>query len=69
MEMTRPRLPFSIALRGIFDVAGLLAENGTQEAFFRGQLRLALRRDLADQNVSRPYLCSDPARCPLPSGS
>ena len=39
--------------RGVADVAGLLAEDGPQQLFFRGQLGLALGRDLADQDVAR----------------
>src|SRR4029453_16598645 len=38
---------------GVADVAGLLAEDRAQQLLFRGQLRLALGRDLADQDVAR----------------
>ena len=37
---------------GVFDVAGLLAEDRTQQFFFWRQLGLAFWRDLADQNVA-----------------
>ena len=40
--------------RGVADVAGLLAEDRPQQLLFRGQLGLALRRHLADQDVARP---------------
>ena len=36
---------------GISDLSCLFAEDGAQESLFRGQLGLALRRYLADQNV------------------
>ena len=39
--------------RRIADVAGLLAEDGAQQLLFRRQLRLALRRHLADEDVAR----------------
>ena len=38
--------------RGVADLAGLLAEDRAQQPLFRGQLGLALRRDLADQHVA-----------------
>ena len=38
--------------RGVADLAGLLAEDRPQQALLRGQLGLALRRDLADQHVA-----------------
>ncbi len=37
---------------GVFDVAGLLTEDRTQQFFFRSQLGLAFRSDLADQDVA-----------------
>ena len=37
--------------RRIFHVPGLVTENGPQQLFFRGELGLALGRDLADQDV------------------
>ena len=39
--------------RRVADVAGLLAEDRAQQLLFRRQLGLALRRDLADQDVAR----------------
>ena len=45
--------------RGVLHVGGLLTEDGAQQAFFRRQFGLALRRDLADENVARLHLGSD----------
>ena len=39
--------------RRVAHVAGLLAEDRAQQLLFRRQLGLALRRDLADQDVAR----------------
>src|SRR5882672_9374453 len=39
--------------RSVANIAGLLAEDGAEELFFRGERGLALGRDLADKNVSR----------------
>src|SRR3954471_185386 len=39
--------------RGVADLTGLLPEDGAQQALLRGQLGLALGRDLADHNVAR----------------
>src|SRR2546430_3582465 len=39
--------------RSVANIAGLFAEDGAQQFFFRCQRGLALRRDLADENVSR----------------
>src|SRR4029453_2865745 len=39
--------------RGVANVARLLAEDRAQQLLFRRQLRLALRRHLADQDVAR----------------
>ena len=47
------------AQRGVLHLAGLLAEDGAQEALLRGQLGLALGRDLADQDVARLDLGAD----------
>src|SRR5690606_7534828 len=44
---------------GVLHVRRLLAENGTQQLFFRCQLGLALWRYLADQDVARLNLCAD----------
>src|SRR5436305_3151944 len=38
--------------RGVADVAGLLAEDRAEQLLLGSQLRLALRRDLADQDVA-----------------
>src|SRR6185369_17799203 len=46
--------------RGVADVAGLLAEDRPEQLLFRGQLGLALRRDLADQDVARLDRGADP---------
>ncbi len=45
--------------RRIFHIAGLFAEDRAEQLFFRRQLGLALRRDLADQNVARLHLRTD----------
>ena len=47
------------AQRAVAHVAGLLAEDGAQQLLFRGELGLALRRDLADQHVARLHLGAD----------
>ena len=47
------------AERAVADVAGLLAEDGSQELLLGGELRLALRRDLADEDVARLHLGAD----------
>src|SRR6185436_6061448 len=46
--------------RRIAHVAGLFAEDRAQQFLFRRQLRLALRRDLADQDVARLDRGADP---------
>src|SRR5581483_4141221 len=45
---------------GVADFPGLLPEDGPEQALLRGQLRLALRRDLADQDVAVDDLRADP---------
>src|SRR5581483_8778565 len=45
--------------RGVAHFARLLAEDRAQQALFRGQLGLALRRDLADEDVFRTHLGAD----------
>ena len=57
--MTMPPTPGRDAERAVADVAGLLAEDGAEELLFGGELRLALRRDLADQDVARLHLGAD----------
>ena len=47
------------AQAGVLHLAGLLAEDGAQQALLRGQLGLALGRDLADQDVARLDLGAD----------
>ena len=51
--------------RGVAHLAGLLAEDGPQEALLGGQLGLALGRDLADQHVAGLDLGADPDDPPL----
>ena len=51
--------------RGVADLAGLLAEDGTQQALLGGQLGLALGGDLADQHVARADLGADADDAPL----
>ncbi len=45
--------------RGILDLARLLTEDRAQQLLFRRQLGLALRRDLADEDVARANLGAD----------
>src|SRR6185295_7899627 len=45
---------------GVAHVAGFLAEDRAQQLLFRGQLRLPLRSDLADQDVARLDVGADP---------
>src|SRR3989449_373511 len=45
--------------RGVLYLARLLAEDRPKEPLFRGQLGLALGRDLADEDVLRPDLGAD----------
>ena len=40
----------------VANLAGLLAEDGAQQALLGGELGLALRGDLAHQNVAREHL-------------
>ena len=47
------------AERGVLHLAGLLAEDRAQQALLRGQLGLALGRDLADQDVAGADLGAD----------
>ena len=47
------------AQRRVFHVGSLLTEDGAQQLLFRRQLRLALRSDLAHQNVARLHLGAD----------
>jgi hypothetical protein len=45
--------------RRVANVAGLLAEDGAEQLFFRRELGLALRRDLADEDVARLDVSAD----------
>ena len=47
------------AQRGVADFAGLFTEDGAQQAFFCGQIGLALRRYLTDQNIAGVDLRTD----------
>ena len=47
------------AQRGVADVAGALAEDRAEQLLFRRQLGLALRRDLADEDVAGLDLGAD----------
>ena len=51
--------------RAVLHVLGFFAEDGREELFFRRQLGFALRRDLADEDVARLYMGSDPDNAPL----
>src|SRR5699024_640997 len=46
--------------RGVSHLPGLFTEDRTEQAFLRSQLRLALRCDLADQDVTVTDLGTDP---------
>jgi hypothetical protein len=52
-------MPGRHAQRGVLHVGGLLAEDRAQQLLFRRQLRLALRRDLAHQNVAGAHFGAD----------
>lgn len=45
--------------RGVADFARLFAEDGAQQTLLSGQIGLALRRDLADQNITAAHLRAD----------
>ncbi len=57
--MTMPLDARRDAQGAVADVAGLLAEDGAQELLLGGELGLALRRDLADQDVAGLHLGAD----------
>ena len=57
--MTMPPTPGGTLQRAVADVAGLLAEDRAEELLFGGELGLALRRDLADEDVARLHLGAD----------
>ena len=67
--MTMPPTPGGTLERAVADVAGLLAEDGSKELLLGGELRLALRGDLADQDVARVAPRRRCGRCPLSSRS
>ena len=45
--------------RGVLHVGGLLAEDGAQEALFRGEFGFGLRSDLADEDVAGLHFRAD----------
>ena len=57
--MTLPGSPCGTLRRGVADLAGLLTEDRAQQPLLRGQLGLALGRDLADQDVAGDDLGAD----------
>ena len=57
--MTVPRLAVRHLQAGVPDLPGLLTEDRAQQPLLRGQLGLALGRDLADQDVARYDLGAD----------
>ena len=56
----RPMHPVRHPQRRVLHLPRLLPENRPQQLLLRRQLRLALRRDLAHQNVARLHLRADP---------
>ena len=50
--MILPEMPGRNAQRRVLDVLGLLAEDDLEQALLGGQLLLALRRDLSDEDVA-----------------
>ena len=57
--MTLPVSPCGTFRRGVADLAGLLTEDRAQQALLRRELGLALRRDLADEDVAGADLGTD----------
>jgi hypothetical protein len=51
--------------RAVLHVLGLLAEDRGEQLLFRRELGLALRGDLADQDVARLHVGADPDDAPL----
>ena len=45
--------------RTVLDIARLLTENGLHQTLFRSQIRLVLRCDLTDQNITRLHFGTD----------
>ena len=54
-----PSIPGGQVKRSVFNVAGLFTEDRTQKFLFRGQLRFALWRHLADEDRARLDLSAD----------
>ena len=63
--MTLPFSPCGTLSAGVAHLAGLLAEDRAEQPLLRGQLGLALRGDLADQDVARLDLGADADDAPL----
>ena len=63
--MTLPSSPCGHLEAGVAHLAGLLTEDGAQEALLRGELGLALRGDLADEHVAGADLGADADDAPL----
>ena len=57
--MTLPSSPWGTLRRGVAHLAGLLTEDGPQQALLGGELGLALGRDLADEHVAGADLGAD----------
>ena len=58
-SMTTPPSPCGHLQRGVADLARLLLEDRADQLLLGGQLGLALRRDLADEQVARADLGAD----------
>ena len=56
---TVPDTPGGKPQRSVAHVGGLFAEDGAEQLFFRRHRAFALRRDLADEDISRLDLGSD----------
>ncbi len=56
MPMTRRRGTVGHLEGRVAHLAGLLAEDGAEQALLSSELSFALRGDLADQNVAREHL-------------
>ena len=54
-----PLSPCGTLQRGVAHLARLLAEDGAQQALLGGQLGLALRGDLADEDIAGVHLGAD----------
>src|SRR5260370_272056 len=49
-------LTMGYAQGGVFHLASLFTKDGSQKLLLGGQFGLALRRNLTDENILRPYL-------------